>query len=56
MSNSITTDKPRAVYVTARDARTGRSKTITLRGDGLTTKVVIKLIVDAIDPRKRKAG
>jgi len=56
MNEPITTIRPPRVYVTARDAKTGRSKTITLHGNGLTPQGVIDLILHAITPSKRKAG
>lgn len=56
MNTPITTEKAIAVYVTAREARTGKSKTITLRGDNLSKDIVIDLILKTVKRHRRKAG
>ena len=45
----------RPFYITVRDPRTKKSKTVTVRGEKLTTTKILKLTVDALYA-KRKVG
>jgi hypothetical protein len=56
MEHPIQLSKPRAIYVTAQDRKAKRSKTMTLRGYGLTPEAVIEILNSAIRKRSRKAG
>ena len=56
MDVSVTTTKPRSIYVTAHDRKAGKSRTITLRGDKLTPNDVIQLLLKAVKRNGRKAG
>lgn len=56
MDRSTIFEKVKSLYITVRDPSTGRSKTMTVRGEKLTPANVLRLVKDAIRTQSRKAS
>lgn len=49
MNVAIKTDKTISIYITAHDRRRKTSKSVTVRGEGITPAKIIELIVNALN-------